>query len=127
MRSSSRPGAHRTAIAAYIKDGRHVIAPGRAKRVAVIAQELAIDRGTVRRWLRADHYDEWMRYWPTVEELFAESAREREAQPPKPQPAKSPLAGLPDPEELLNGFDPDEDELNAQLFADYRQRRRGYK
>lgn len=127
MRSSSHPGAHRETIAAYIKDGRHVIAPGRGKRIAVVAQELGMDPSTARRWLRADHYDEWMQYWPTVEDLFAESAREREAQPPEPQPIKSPLAGLPDPEELLNGFDPDEDELNAQLFAAYRQRRRGYK
>jgi hypothetical protein len=82
---------------------------------------------TAQRWLRADHYEEWMQYWATVEDLYAESAREREARP-QPEPVRSPLYGLPDPEELLSGFDPDEDELmNAQLYAAYRQRRQGHR
>lgn len=127
IQTSKMPTAHRSAIADYVKAERHVLSPGRAKKVKVIAAELGMSDETARRWLRRDHYDEWMEYWPTVEDLFAESARERAANP-KPQPVTSPLAGLPDPAELLNGFDPDEDELmNAQRFASYRHHRQGRK
>ncbi len=127
MSSSSRPGAHRSAIAEYVKGGRHVLGPGRAKKVKAIAAELGMTDGTARRWLRQDHYDEWMQYWPTVEDLFEESARERAANP-KPQPVTSPLAGLPDPDALKAEFDPVEDELmNAQRFASYRHHRQGRK
>jgi hypothetical protein len=124
-RSSKISSAHREALATYVKAGRHLTTPDRAKTIKAIAAELGISRSTARHWLRRDHNDEWMEYWPTVEDLFAESERERNRKNQPPAAATTPLH-LPSPDSLVSEFDPDEDEFyNAQRFAAYRQHRQG--
>ncbi len=118
------PSTHRKAVAAYVRAGLHLTAPSRAKSVRVIAAELGMSATTARRWLRRDHYDQWMEYWPTVEDIFAESERERQNR--QPAPASTILQSLPSPEALEAEFDPVEEELmNAQRYAAYRHHRRG--
>ena len=68
----SHPTSHRETLGAYIRDGRHIITETRAKPIRQIAAETGMSVDTVRYWLKADHYDEWLHYWPTAEALAAE-------------------------------------------------------
>jgi hypothetical protein len=62
---------YRTAIAAYVAAGRYLREGcDGAKTVAQIAAEIGTDPNTVRRWLRRDHQQLWMQYWPSVNELW---------------------------------------------------------
>lgn len=55
------PG-YRTAIAAYLAAGNHMKSD-RAKPVRQIARELRMSATTVRRWLKLNHRDLWLKYW----------------------------------------------------------------
>ena len=53
----------RNAIAAYLAGGNHVGVSGGVKPVQVIARELHMSPTTVRRWLKLNHRDLWLKYW----------------------------------------------------------------
>jgi hypothetical protein len=62
---------YRTAIAAYVAAGRHLSEDrDGAKTVKQMARDIGTDPNTVRRWLRRDHRQLWMEYWPTINELW---------------------------------------------------------
>jgi uncharacterized protein YjcR len=42
-----------------------------------MAAELGTAKSTVRRWLRRDHWDLWMEYWASVEEIWEDMKAER--------------------------------------------------
>lgn len=85
-----QPTGHRVTLAAYIHGGRHVITETRAKPIRQIAAETGMSVCTARHWLTADHYDEWLHYWPTADALAAEW------KPKDKQPTSSWLDDLPD-------------------------------
>lgn len=68
----SRPTSHRATLGAYIGAGRHMLSETRVKPIKQVAAETGMSRDTVRYWLKADHYDEWLQCWPSVEALWAE-------------------------------------------------------
>ena len=73
-------GTNRTNIAAYVSAQRHLKGDLRgAKTLAQMAAELATTKTTVRRWLRRDHWDLWMEYWASVEEIWEASRQDRGA------------------------------------------------
>src|SRR5262245_37704818 len=63
---------HRHKLAAYVASRRYLRETGReAKTLTQIAREIGTTKGTVRRWLRRDHWDLWMEHWASVEDLWA--------------------------------------------------------
>jgi hypothetical protein len=69
---------YRTAVAAYVAAGRHLRDGGEgAKPVKQMAEEIGTDPNTVRRWLRRDHRQLWMEYWPSINELWAVVQRDK--------------------------------------------------
>jgi predicted transcriptional regulator len=69
---------HRTAITAYVAGERHLKEGGEtAKTLSQIAEEIGTTTTTVRRWLRRDHRQLWMQYWPSANELWEEAQREK--------------------------------------------------
>jgi DNA invertase Pin-like site-specific DNA recombinase len=54
--------AYRPAIAAYLAAGHH-LRPDGVKSVRQIARELGMSATTVRRWLKLNHRDLWLKYW----------------------------------------------------------------
>lgn len=92
-----KPTRHQTTLAAYISAGKHLIFderraalgrddPYRAKPIRQLAAETGMDTTTARYWLKRDHYEEWLRRWPTAEALWAEMQAEREANWPGSSP-----------------------------------------
>lgn len=78
MRPANGPAkSHREVLRDYILAGRHVISDAEAKPMSQIAAETGMSTTTVRHWLKADHYDEWLHYWPTVEALWAEWQKDK--------------------------------------------------
>ena len=55
--------AHRAKLADYLAAKRHVLHPLRCKTILQIARETATTPSTVRRWLKTDHYEEWVYWW----------------------------------------------------------------
>jgi uncharacterized protein YjcR len=73
----------RTAVAAYLAVDRHLRDDLRsAKTLTQMAAELGTTKNTVRRWLRRDHWDLWMEYWASVEEIWEEAQRNRRLMSP---------------------------------------------
>lgn len=68
---------HRATLGAYIRAGRHMLSETRAKTLQQIAVETGMSRSTVSYWLKADHRDEWLAYWPTVEALWTEWRKDK--------------------------------------------------
>ena len=69
---------HRRSLAAYVAADRHLNACSRgAKTLTQMAAELGTAKSTVRRWLRRDHWDLWMEYWASVEEIWEDMKAER--------------------------------------------------
>lgn len=71
--------SHRATLGEYIRAGRHVISETRAKIIREIAAETGISTTTVRHWLKRDHYDEWLYYWPTPDALWEEWQKDKPA------------------------------------------------
>ena len=70
----------RRSLAAYVTADRHLRACGRgAKTLTQMAAELGTTKSTVRRWLRRDHWDLWMEYWASAEEIWEDMKAERES------------------------------------------------
>lgn len=75
--SRSPRGRHRAALDAYLRAGDHLLDERRAKPIRQIAAETGMDPVSVRRWLKRDHCEEHLRWWPNAELLMAEAERER--------------------------------------------------
>jgi hypothetical protein len=74
--------SHRATLGAYIRAGRHMVSENKAKTIPQIASEIGMSTTTARHWLKADHYAEWLEWWPSVEALFAEwQQKDRRAAP----------------------------------------------
>jgi hypothetical protein len=70
---------HRRSLAAYVAADRYLNTCNRAaKTLTQMAAELGTTKGTVRRWLRRDHWDLWMEYWASADELWEEMKANRE-------------------------------------------------
>ena len=70
---------YRTTVAGYVAAKRHLREDGSGpKTLSQMAMEIGATSSTVRRWLRQDHWELWMEYWPSVGEIFDELRRERE-------------------------------------------------
>lgn len=69
-------GQHKVTIDAYIRAGRHVIDERHAKTIRQIAEETGMATTTARYWLKRDHREEHLRWWPNVEMLIGEAAEE---------------------------------------------------
>ena len=77
-RESVMTPRYRTAIASYVAAGRYLREGGDdAKTVKQMAAEIGTDPNTVRRWLRRDHRQLWMEYWPSVNELWGAAQRDK--------------------------------------------------
>lgn len=101
----SRSSVYRQRVAGYIKAGRHLQTPREGKPIRQIAAELGIPPPAVRRWLRKDHREVWMQYWPSLAELWAEGEHERS----ESLRSSAPLLDLPDP--TLAGLESDQFEM----------------
>lgn len=78
--TTTRWTPHRSAIAAYIRARRYLLKDQReAKTIAQIARELRTYPSTVRYWLRRDHAETFLRYWPSINDLLLVSQAEKEA------------------------------------------------
>lgn len=75
---------HRVALSEYIRSERHLLKPGRAKTIKQIACETGMSMRTARRWARIDHHDEWLRWWPTFDDIIAEVFGDHIGAPSKP-------------------------------------------
>lgn len=89
--------SHRVTLGEYISAGRHLTSETRAKPIREIAAETGISTTTVRHWLKADHYDVWLDWWPTVEALVEQWPKDK-------PPTSSWFDDLPD-------FDPAADDI----------------
>ena len=78
----SHPISHRVTLAAYIRDGRHMLTDDKAKTIRQIAEDAGMSTTTVRHWLKVDHYDVWLDWWPSVEALWEEWQKNKPALAP---------------------------------------------
>ena len=68
--------SNRSNIAAYISSKRHLTDNGgQAKTLKQVAHELGTAPTTVRRWLRRDHWETWLDWWPNVPDLLEDTRR----------------------------------------------------
>lgn len=67
---------HRAALSEYVRAGRHAIDERNAKPIRQIGNETGMSVRTARHWLKVDHYEEWLRWWPTADALWIEMRKE---------------------------------------------------
>ena len=81
--------SYRSKVTAYIASQRHLKDNGRgAKTLRQMAKELGTTPSTVRRWVRRDHWDTWMDYWPSADEIWIELGKERDRLSAEQPPAE---------------------------------------
>ena len=68
----TKPTRHRATLGEYFRAGRHMLSGNKPKSIRQIATETGMSIRTVRHWAEIDHYDEWFKWWPSFDAIWAD-------------------------------------------------------